>query len=89
LPEEPVSGCNPAALATESFPGCPPGPRGGFERGGWALPRNDEVMGRKRGEGMAGGGSLLPGGRTYEDFYGFWPNQSGNPFTEVLNRVPK
>ena len=26
LSEEPVSGCNPAALATESFPGCPPGP---------------------------------------------------------------
>jgi hypothetical protein len=25
-PKSRCSGCNPAALATESFPGCPPGP---------------------------------------------------------------
>jgi dihydrofolate reductase len=68
--------------------------RGGFEHGGWAIAGNDEVMGRKmgermaRGEGMARGGLLL-GRRTYEDFYGVWPNQSGNPFTEVLNRATK
>jgi dihydrofolate reductase len=63
--------------------------RGGFEHGGWAIRGNDEVMGRKMGEGMATGGPLLLGRRTYEDFYGFWPNQSDNPFTEVLNNVPK
>jgi dihydrofolate reductase len=63
--------------------------RNGFEYGGWAIPGNDEVLGRKMGEGMATGGSLLLGRRTYEDFYGFWPNQSENPFTEVLNNVPK
>jgi dihydrofolate reductase len=63
--------------------------RGGFEHGGWAVPYNDEVMGRVMGEGMAQGGPLLLGRRTYEDFYGYWPNQTDNPFTEVLNNVQK
>jgi dihydrofolate reductase len=63
--------------------------RGGFQHGGWALPNNDEVMGRVMGEGMAQGGPLLLGRRTYEDFYGFWPNQEDNPFTDVLNNVQK
>jgi dihydrofolate reductase len=63
--------------------------RGGFEHGGWAVPGNDEVMGRVLGEGMARGGSLLLGRRTYEHFYGYWPHQSDNPFTEVLNNVQK
>jgi dihydrofolate reductase len=63
--------------------------RGGFEHGGWAVPNNDEVMARVMGEGMARGGSLLFGRRTYEDFYGFWPHQKDNPFTDVLNDVEK
>lgn len=63
--------------------------RGGFVHGGWALPYNDEVMGRVMEERMAEGGPLLLGRRTYEDLYGFWPNQPDNPFTEVLNRVQK
>lgn len=64
-------------------------PRGGFEHGGWAAPNNDEVMGRVLGEGMAQGGALLLGRRTYEQFYGFWPKQQNNPFTEVLNDAQK
>ena len=64
--------------------------RGGFEHGGWALPYNDEVMGRVMGERMAGGGSILLGRRTYEDFASFWPNQpEPNPFTAVLNNTQK
>jgi dihydrofolate reductase len=63
--------------------------RGGFEHGGWAVPYSDEVMGRVMGEGMAKGGPLLLGRRTYEDFHGFWPEQTDNPFTEVLNRAQK
>jgi dihydrofolate reductase len=63
--------------------------RGGFEHGGWAVPRNDEVMGRVMGERMARGGQLLLGRRTYEDFYEFWPKQRDNPFTEVLDNVQK
>jgi dihydrofolate reductase len=63
--------------------------RGGFEHGGWAIPGNDEVMGRVMGEGMSREGAILLGRRTYEDFHGFWPNQSDNPFTEVLNSTTK
>ena len=63
--------------------------RGGFEHGGWALPYNDEVMGRVMGERIAEEGPLLLGRRTYEDLYGFWPIQVDNPFTEVLNNVQK
>ena len=63
--------------------------RGGFEHGGWAHARSDEVMGRKMGEGMAQGGSLLFGRRTYEDFLSFWPDQTDNPYTEVLDNAEK
>jgi len=38
--------------------------RGGFEHGGWAAPRMDAVVGAAA-EGMARGGSLLLGRRTY------------------------
>jgi dihydrofolate reductase len=63
--------------------------RGGFQRGGWALPYNDPVMGRVMGEGMAHTGALLLGRRTYEDFAGYWPHQKDNPFTEVLDSIRK
>ncbi len=63
--------------------------RGGFQHGGWAIPNNDEVMGRVLGAGMSQGGSLLFGRRTYEGFHGFWPHQKDNPFTDVLNSVQK
>src|SRR5690242_7831639 len=55
--------------------------RGGFTHGGWALPYNDAVMGRVMGEGMAKGGALLLGRRTYEDFYAVWPVE---PTTRTL-----
>ena len=64
--------------------------RGGFDKGGWAAPNNDDVMNRVLGVGTRESGSLLLGRRTYEHFYGFWPKQTdGNPFTEVLNRSTK
>ena len=63
--------------------------RGGFEHGGWALPYNDAVMAERMGQGMAQGGALLLGRRTYEDFYRVWPSRTGNPFAEVLNNSRK
>jgi dihydrofolate reductase len=60
--------------------------RGGFAHGGWAAPYADSVMGSVAAEGMASGGGLLFGRRTYEDFFSFWPNQpEPNTFTAVLN----
>jgi dihydrofolate reductase len=63
--------------------------RGGFAHGGWAIPYNDAVMGRTMGQRMTGPGSLLLGRRTYEDFCGYWPRQTDNPFTPVLNATRK
>jgi dihydrofolate reductase len=61
--------------------------RGGFAHGGWALPRGDSVVQALGGIGEVGG--MLFGRRTYEDFFSFWPSQTGNPFTAVLNATPK
>jgi dihydrofolate reductase len=63
--------------------------RDGFDHGGWAQANVDDVMGRKLGERMARGGPLLFGRRTYEDFFSFWPNQTDNPYTEVLDNAEK
>jgi dihydrofolate reductase len=63
--------------------------RGGFAHGGWAQPYNDPVMGSVAAEGMANAGPLLLGRRTYEDFFSFWPHQTDNPFTEVLDNALK
>jgi dihydrofolate reductase len=63
--------------------------RGGFPYGGWGVGYNDEVMGGFLAENMARPGSLVLGRRTYEDLYGYWPGQTDNPFTEVLNRTRK
>jgi dihydrofolate reductase len=63
--------------------------RGDFPFGGWATPYADPEMGKAAGESMATTGGLLFGRRTYEDFFSVWPNQTDNPFTEVLNNTPK
>ena len=63
--------------------------RGGFDRGGWAVPYNDEVMAQQMSQGMAASGAMLFGRRTYEDFYGYWPRQTDNPFTPYLNQATK
>ena len=61
--------------------------RDGFAHGGWARPRGDSVA--EAFGGIAEGGALLFGRRTYEDFFSFWPNQTDNPFTAVLNTTQK
>jgi dihydrofolate reductase len=64
-------------------------PRCGFSHGGWAQAGNDPVMGTVMAEGMGRGNALLLGRRTYEDFAAYWPRQTDNPFTPVLNATPK
>jgi dihydrofolate reductase len=63
-------------------------PRDGFPYGGWAHANSDEVMGRAMGTRMQGG-PLLFGRRTYEQFFGFWPHQTDNPYTDALNKAQK
>jgi dihydrofolate reductase len=64
-------------------------PRGGFQHGGWAVPYADEVTGKLAAEGTTTTGALLLGRRTYEQFFGYWPHQTDNPFTDVLNDTRK
>jgi dihydrofolate reductase len=63
--------------------------RGGFEHGGWATPRSDEVVGRAMGMRMASSGGLLFGRRTYEDLLSHWNSVPESPFTEPLNGAQK
>jgi len=63
--------------------------RGGFERGGWAMPFVDdetmtfvfEVYGRAE--------AFLFGRWTYELFAGYWGVRSGSPIADALNTRPK
>jgi dihydrofolate reductase len=60
--------------------------RGGFTAGGWAIPRNDQVMLEAMGQRMAGDGTLLLGRRTYEHFAQVWPNMpADNPYAQRIN----
>ena len=64
--------------------------RDGFEHGGWAPPYFDQVMGDVAAEGIAKGGAMLFGRRTYEHFASFWPTQpDDNQFASVLNNRQK
>jgi dihydrofolate reductase len=63
--------------------------RGGFAHGGWAVAYSDPVMASVAAEGMANPGSILLGRRTYEDFFSYWPHQTDNPYTEVLDNTQK
>jgi dihydrofolate reductase len=62
--------------------------RGGFAHGGWAAPYG-AMQSSAIGESLPSMDALLLGRRTYEDFYAFWPKQTNNPFTEMLNQMPK
>jgi dihydrofolate reductase len=62
--------------------------RGGFEYGGWAAPYG-AMQTKEAGESLSSFGALLLGRRTYENFYDYWPKQTNNPFTEVLNNMQK
>jgi dihydrofolate reductase len=63
-------------------------PRGGFEHGGWAEPFA-AMQQPEAGTAFANMGALLFGRLTYERFYAFWPSQTDNPITIMLNNIPK
>jgi len=69
--------------------------RGGFERGGWALPLFDNEAETFLGQVFQRADAFLFGRRTYEIFAGSWgtgawgANQGDNPIGEALNARPK
>ncbi|HZA39874.1 MAG TPA: dihydrofolate reductase family protein [Actinomycetota bacterium] len=62
--------------------------RDGFEHGGWAMERNDDVMGQAIGARMAHSAGLLLGRRSYDDMLAYW-NTTDSPFKDALNNAPK
>lgn len=63
---------------------------GGFAHGGWSMPYFDPVvMGGMYDELAAQSDALLQGRRTYQASASAWPTQSGDPFTDWINRVQK
>ncbi|GAA5189257.1 dihydrofolate reductase family protein [Arthrobacter gyeryongensis] len=66
--------------------------RGGFERGGWAIPLLDAETGDYLGEVYGGASAFLFGRRTYEIFAPYWgmmTDPSTNPIAAALNSRPK
>lgn len=66
--------------------------RGGFERGGWALPLFDGETETFLGEVYRRAEAFLFGRRTYEifaDSWGTWPDPGDSPIWEALNTRPK
>ena len=68
--------------------------RGGFERGGWALPffNVDDEGGAFLNEVFQRADAFLLGRRTYEIFaasWGTWPDPGDSPIWDALNTKPK
>jgi dihydrofolate reductase len=69
--------------------------RGGFERGGWAMPHFDSETAALIGEVYQRADAFLFGRRTYEVFAGSWgtgswgANEGDNPISVALNTRPK
>ncbi|MEV0604146.1 dihydrofolate reductase family protein [Streptomyces sp. NPDC050315] len=65
--------------------------RGGFERGGWALPLFDEEATTIVNQIFQRADAFLFGRRTYEIFAGYWGvmTDSDNPIAAALNTRPK
>jgi dihydrofolate reductase len=69
--------------------------RGGFERGGWALPLFDNEAATFLDQVFQRADAFLFGRRTYEIFAGSWgtgswgANQGNNPISVALNTRPK
>jgi dihydrofolate reductase len=66
--------------------------RGGFDRGGWALPLVDTEAGDYLNEVYGGATAFLFGRRTYEIFAGYWGamiDPGTSPIAAALNGGPK
>jgi len=63
---------------------------GGFRHGGWSMKYFDPVvMGGMYSELAGESDALLQGRRTYQVSAAAWPDRSGDPFSDWINRVQK
>jgi dihydrofolate reductase len=65
--------------------------RGGFSRGGWAMPYFDEATGAYMVEVFGQVDAFLLGRRTYDIFASAWPKSTdpNDPIAKALNTLPK
>lgn len=68
-------------------------PPGGNEtphpHGGWQSTYRSQVGGKYKADELASAEALLLGKHTYQQFAKYWPGQSGNPFADRMNQLPK
>jgi dihydrofolate reductase len=56
---------------------------------GWSAPFRSPEGGKYKMDELASADALLLGKNTYEEFVKFWPGQTGNPFGDRMNQLPK
>jgi dihydrofolate reductase len=57
--------------------------------GGWQSKYRSPEGGKYKADELAGVEALLLGKNTYEGFVAYWPGQTGNPFADRMNQLPK
>lgn len=57
--------------------------------GGWQAKYRHPESGNYKIDELVSVDTLLLGRKTYDQFVGYWPGQSGNPFADRINQYPK
>lgn len=65
-----------------------PGGEAGYAHAGWVGPYFSDELGAYKGEEQLAANVLLLGRKTYESFYGAWPQREG-PMAEKINTMRK
>lgn len=67
----------------------PGGDETNHPNGGWQAKYHHPETGVYKVNELAGVDALLLGRKTYEQFAGYWPGQTGAAFADPINRLPK